>query len=256
MKMRKWLKVLAGGVGVLAALFLVFVAFLWFMFAPENWNKRKIRFQKAAEKGIIVVHAINRYQEDFGMPPPSIEALVPAYLEQVPNTGLSDYPNYEYQMFTNSKSSLVWYDLGSRKGKPMDGLWVYIDGDSDHAILALTLDQNDCVVNARVDRMPKEYQEIEFDMERWKKGDSRIEMARSLSKHVALKDMPLSEVKELLGEPSGTRILRNSPWELRIECSKGVLNWDVFFYWPTQEYPKHIYGGNTERIGRWAYVHE
>jgi hypothetical protein len=35
-----------------------------------------------------------------------------------------------------------------------------------------------------------------------------------------------------------------------------MLNWDVFFYWPTQDYPKTIYGGSTERIGQWAYVHE
>lgn len=54
----------------------------------------------------------------------------------------------------------------------------------------------------------------------------------------------------------GFRALRDSPWELRIDCSRGMLNWDVFFYWPTQRYPNHIYGGVVEGIADWAYVHE
>lgn len=45
-------------------------------------------------------------------------------------------------------------------------------------------------------------------------------------------------------------------YELRVNCPSGGLNWDCFFYWPSQDYPNHIYGGVTERIGKWVYVHE
>ncbi len=45
-------------------------------------------------------------------------------------------------------------------------------------------------------------------------------------------------------------------WELKVECSIGFLNWDVFIYWPTEKYPSNIYGGSTELIRNWAYVHE
>ena len=254
--MKRRLKVFLGVLGVFVLLFLTFVVTLWFVFAPENWHHRKARFGKAAEKGKLVVDAIKAYESNHGTLPPSLAALIPAHLKSVPLTGLRDYPTFEYLVFTNSKSSLVWYDLGSRKGKPMAGLWVYIEGEPEHAILALTLDQDDRVVDARADRMPEKHQQADFDAEKWKRNESRIEMVRSLPRYVSLEHKPFTELKEFLGEPAGMRILRNSPWELRIECSNGILNWDVFFYWPTKDYPQNIYGGSTERIGEWAYVHE
>ncbi len=45
-------------------------------------------------------------------------------------------------------------------------------------------------------------------------------------------------------------------WELNVLCCIHPFNWDCFFYWPTQNYPGFIYGGWTERIDDWAYVHE
>jgi hypothetical protein len=48
----------------------------------------------------------------------------------------------------------------------------------------------------------------------------------------------------------------NVPYELRVNCSIGVLNWDCFIYWPSESYPDNIYGGPTELINKWAYVHE
>lgn len=45
-------------------------------------------------------------------------------------------------------------------------------------------------------------------------------------------------------------------YELRVPCPSGVINWDVFFYWPEGNYPENIYGGYVERIEDWAYVHE
>ena len=254
--MKGWLKAIVGLVATVAVLFTLFVAAMWMAFKPENWQKRKARFEKAAANGTVLIGAIRSYEAANGKPPPFLGALTPSFIETIPGTGLPDYPTFKYQVFTESKSSLAWYDLGSREGKPMAGLWVHMEGDPEHAILALTLDQHERVVDARADRMPEQYTRTEFDIEKWKRNEARIQMVRALAEKFMLKDRPFAEVSELLGKPNGVSILRNSPWELRIECGGPGLNWDVFFFWPTLAYPQHIYGGSTERIGDWVYVHE
>ena len=45
-------------------------------------------------------------------------------------------------------------------------------------------------------------------------------------------------------------------WEISVPCSSGLLNWDVFFYWPSEKYPSTAYGGVVEPINNWAYVYE
>lgn len=48
----------------------------------------------------------------------------------------------------------------------------------------------------------------------------------------------------------------DNPWVLYVDTPLGVLNWDMFLYFPKQNYPEHGYGGYLERIKDWAYVHE
>lgn len=148
--MKPWVKIILGGLGSLLLAFVLLIATFWLLFAPENWGKRKARFEMVSSTGMVVVEAIQKYSVEHGAPPPNLQALVPQYLPFVPQTGLRDYPTFQYQVSANS----------------------------------------------------------------------------------------------------------NAPWEVRVECSSGFLNWDVFFYWPTEDYPKQIYGGSTELIGKWAYVHE
>jgi hypothetical protein len=45
------------------------------------------------------------------------------------------------------------------------------------------------------------------------------------------------------------------PWELRVDCGQGLLNWDEFYYRPSEKYGKR-YGGWVEPMGTWAYFHE
>lgn len=254
--MKPWIKAtLTVVIGFLAVLSLATFT-LWRSFAPESWGQRKARFEKAGNAGMKIVAAINKYITEHGSPPSSLQALVPKYLMEIPSTGLRDYPAFNYRTFSDPKLSLAWYDLGSRNGKPVAGLWVYVQGNPEHAIMAFTLDQNESVVDARVDRMPTEYEPVEFDRDKWLQREFRIEMARSVSNHVALKGALFADVKQTLGEPDETTVLRDSSWELRIECSWGMVNWDTFFYWPSERYPSNIYGGSTELIGKWAYVHE
>ncbi len=45
-------------------------------------------------------------------------------------------------------------------------------------------------------------------------------------------------------------------YELGIQCGAAILDFDWFFYWPSEKYPDNIEGNGIERIGKWAYVHE
>jgi hypothetical protein len=47
-----------------------------------------------------------------------------------------------------------------------------------------------------------------------------------------------------------------NPWVLYVHTTSGVLGFDMFMYFPLQNYPKQGYGGGLERVGDWAYVHE
>lgn len=44
-------------------------------------------------------------------------------------------------------------------------------------------------------------------------------------------------------------------YELSVNAMRG-MGFDRFVYWPEKEYPDQLYGGATERIRDWAYVHE
>ena len=45
-------------------------------------------------------------------------------------------------------------------------------------------------------------------------------------------------------------------WCLVVQTPLGGLNWDIFIYLPSQDYPEYGYGGYLEKVGDWAYVHE
>ncbi|MBM4044395.1 MAG: hypothetical protein FJ279_04715 [Planctomycetes bacterium] len=47
-----------------------------------------------------------------------------------------------------------------------------------------------------------------------------------------------------------------NPWALYIHTSIGFCNFDMFLYFPNQNYPEKGYGGVLERVRDWAYVHE
>ena len=48
---------------------------------------------------------------------------------------------------------------------------------------------------------------------------------------------------------------KDSPWSVSI-IAGDVLNWDVFFYCPNNDYSSDIGGNPVELIGDWAYMHE
>lgn len=221
------------------------------------WPLRRWAFSRAAEQADVVVDAIKRFEQAERRLPTSLNELVPAYLKYVPPTGLLEHPSFEYEARSFHHGSLVWWDLGSRGGASTSGPWVYPDGNPDHAILAVEFDDQGRVQRTHVDRMPESTTTRPFNSGLWRTGpEQRQHMIWDLATQLELRQMDLAAFEVLLGAPSGTRAFSSAPWELRIPCSRGMGNWDVFFYWPTENYPTRKYGGGIERIGRWAYVHE
>jgi hypothetical protein len=51
--------------------------------------------RQMADRSAPRVAAIERYVRDHAEPPPTLDALVPFYLDRIPETGLGAYPKYE-----------------------------------------------------------------------------------------------------------------------------------------------------------------
>jgi hypothetical protein len=47
-----------------------------------------------------------------------------------------------------------------------------------------------------------------------------------------------------------------NPWVLLIQTGGPGFNWDQLMYFPNRRYPASGYGGDIQRVGDWAYVHE
>lgn len=221
----------------------------------EGWEQRKIRFHEATVRAEPLVLAIAAYTSAVGHPPAALADIVPGYLENMPATGLEECSRFEYRSLAHKQGSIVWYDLGSRQGEPYQVQSRYNDGDPGHAILVFSLNSQGYITSALIDRMPKGREPVDFEQQRWKSGRNRIEMALGLSETYRLQGMPRNVFEPLLGSPDGSRLVQGAPWELRINCPTGLLNHDAFVYWPTQKYPESLYGGRTESVGEWVYVH-
>lgn len=61
-------------------------------------------FVAMAEHSTPLVEAITAYTHEMGSPPPSLEALVPHYIEKVPTTGIRNYPSYKYRCGSDAAS--------------------------------------------------------------------------------------------------------------------------------------------------------
>jgi hypothetical protein len=67
---------------------------------------RKSAFARLAERSMVLVLAIRTYEKRHGVPPPSLAALVPDELPQVPTTGIRAYTEYRYTRSDASALSL------------------------------------------------------------------------------------------------------------------------------------------------------
>jgi hypothetical protein len=57
---------------------------------------RMAGFEVLAARSETLIAAIKRYESEHDNPPETLDALVPEYLDRVPDTGMGAYPNYRY----------------------------------------------------------------------------------------------------------------------------------------------------------------
>lgn len=61
---------------------------------------------------------------------------------------------------------------------------------------------------------------------------------------------------EYLHGAEAVRRFDGNPWVLLVNTPSGGINFDVFLYYPRQNYPRRGHGGWLEPLAGWAYVHE
>ena len=63
-------------------------------------HARSMAFGRLAVRSEPLVAAIRAYEQRHGEPPPSLQALVPEFLEVLPKTGMPSYPAYSYEVLS------------------------------------------------------------------------------------------------------------------------------------------------------------
>ncbi|MEK7309919.1 MAG: hypothetical protein AAB038_03795 [Planctomycetota bacterium] len=66
---------------------------------------RMNEFQKLAQRSTPLINAIKNYERKYGVPPQSIEVLIPEFLDKFPKTGMPTYPNYVYKILSSDEAS-------------------------------------------------------------------------------------------------------------------------------------------------------
>jgi hypothetical protein len=224
-----------------------------------SWRIRENAFKNLAIRSRPLIDAVKKFQTDNQKPPDKLSDLVPKYIPKIPGTGIMAYPYYEYKTFykIENKKFIYWWDMGPSQGARFGWPARFEDGDPKHAVLVIYLNSEKKVEYLDMDRMPKKLKNEAFDKIVWASNHAaRAGMVNDLIEKRYLQEKNLEEAINLLGEPNGMRAEVPSEWELSVQCTSGGINFDVFFYWPTKKYPQYLYGGSTELIEDWAYVHE
>jgi hypothetical protein len=215
-------------------------------------------YERLAERAKPLVMAIENYHVENGKPPPTLQALVPEYIDAIPGTGMKGYPEFEYRDMA-SESVLMWWNMGRVEfGDSVEPNTekFYYPVDCDHGNLIVVLHVNGSVSKILGNDLLLHRQKNSFEREMWSQvPEERMNMVDDILGNKELLNMTGDQLIEMLGDPDGKKQYNTSPWELRVDCGY-LMSWDVFFYWPTKEYPDNIYGGVVQRIGEWAYVHE
>lgn len=114
---------------------------------------RRIGFHRLAEKSQFVIAAVDRYIQDKGEAPYTLNYLVPKYLERIPTTGYPCWPDYDLARFNENDRHVFeieihpygtggefWY-FSNKKWKYADralfdsyyelnGDWIYFHNDN------------------------------------------------------------------------------------------------------------------------------
>jgi hypothetical protein len=87
-------------------------------------------FTPVAERGQAIIDAVEAYHNDRGTYPDCVEEFVPAYLKEMPKTGLAGYPDFKYRKGDDTIPYVVSVDT-PRGGLNWDQFIDWPTGDYD-----------------------------------------------------------------------------------------------------------------------------
>lgn len=64
---------------------------------PAQEFSRELAFERVAKRAEPLVAAIHAYEKRYSLVPPDLLALVPEFLDEIPQTGLPHYPSFQYR---------------------------------------------------------------------------------------------------------------------------------------------------------------
>ena len=65
-------------------------------------------FHRLAERSRPLVAAVRAFEQKYGRPPESLQALVPDFISSVPSTGMGAYPEYRYSTPATNHDGNPW----------------------------------------------------------------------------------------------------------------------------------------------------
>jgi len=76
--------------------------------APLGKSVRMSAFRRLTERSKPLIGAIHAFEQKYGHPPESLQALLPEFMPSVPATGMGAYPDYRYSATDNEYQGNPW----------------------------------------------------------------------------------------------------------------------------------------------------
>lgn len=225
-------------------LFVLAVGLAWVL-GFANAPRRGDALRRTIQKADRVVHAIERFERDEGLPPPSVTALIPRYLAE------SDLPRGGTTLRYASETSPIqpWVTWEYRLPDPQSA-----ERSDWGPAMRVTYSGQWKVV--RVELYSPTYPEpasTPFDSSRWARGDTAsFRMARALRDSEVLLTRDSSEIVRLLGNPSERRAEHPGKWFLAVASAEDLFGDPTALILDSPRTPHSDWNDST-RFGRWSF---
>ena len=96
------------GDAMLGAAVVLFCVGAFYAFRDIEWFFRRRAIVRVVRELAVLPKAIRGYTAAEGHPPPTLDALVPQYIQAIPATGLGAYPDFEYRVGSAAPPNEEW----------------------------------------------------------------------------------------------------------------------------------------------------
>lgn len=219
------------------------------IFFATGWASARWTVWRLDVESKPVVEAIERFRARTGRSPRSLDELVPADLERLPDELAGCW--YGFTPLDGEFDPVIgWYDLGpadtvstNPRRRPI--------GPAERAVLVVEVGETGAVQELRIERA-RTGSSGAFDPARWRgESQARIEAASALVNDPRAWHGHRRLLEELLGPFDGVTRRGGSAWELRVRRPDGYR--ELFVRRPLRDYDEVPGLGSFRRIGAWVY---